>query len=134
MATNLLAHVYGGVKRIVRTTGAVLAYHRLRKQNEARLHHQQATHAYQQAAHAHKQQASAYKSAAKLHKQQVTAHASAVKARKQYFRARVKGVQAVTRTITKGSRKQRATQLRNLRNNPRTRSILRTQVKYKTRP
>lgn len=134
MATNLISHVYGAVKRIVRTTGGILAYHRLRKQNEARLQHQQATHAYRLAAHAHKQQAAAYKSAAKLHKQQVTAHASAVKARQKYFKARVKGVQAVTRTITKGSRKQRAAQLRTLRNNPRTRSILRSQVKYKTRP
>lgn len=55
-------------------------------------------------------------------------------ARSRQVKQRVAGVNRVTRSVTYGNRKQRAKQLRSMRNNPAQRATLKRRVKFYTLP
>ena len=66
------------------------------------------------------------------HKAHVQEQKLAAMHRRKATKARVQGVKKVTRSVTKGTRKERADQLRAYRRNPNTRATLRKRVKFYT--
>lgn len=118
MATNVVSRLFHAARRAVAKTylaGRLVQGHYERRANEA----------HREAVAGHKAASQAYKSAMRVHQQQAKMH-------KQSVKARVAGVRAAGKQVTKGSRTQRAQQLRQLRANPAQRQQLRRRVKFKT--
>lgn len=115
MATNLIRKLYNTARHTA--IRAYIGYRALRG----------ATRQYQKDADK-KAAVEARKTKANIRQKKFTAQEQ-----RKRVRSRVLGVRKLTKTVTTGSRVERAGQLRHLRSNPATKAVLRRRIKFYTR-